>query len=267
MKVSFKDQIGNTVLLRQKPRRIISLVPSQTELLFDLDLDEEIVGITRFCIRPETKCQKKTKIGGTKKFNFELIDGLGPDLIIGNKEENYKEGIRKLGSKYPLWMSDIITIEDALDMIKSVGEMVGKSEKAGEIISVIKTKMHELNNQQVIKVAYLIWKKPYMAAARNTFINEMLKKCGLINVFEYLDRYSEVTLEQIKEASPDAILLSSEPYPFKMRDVNEFRAIFPGTRAIQVDGQMFSWYGSRLRYAPDYFKDLRGDLAKWEETY
>ncbi len=258
--MKFPDQIGNTVSLSSSPKRIISLVPSQTELLFDLGLDEDIVGITRYCVHPKEKCARKPRIGGTKKFDFDLIDKLKPELILGNREENYKEGIERLLSKYPVWMSDIITLEDAYDMIVLVGEMVGRKAKADEIVSEIKSKMDGLENKAGIKVAYFMWRKPYMVAGGDTFINEMIKKCGLVNVFENIERYPEVTLEQVEEAKPDIILLSSEPFPFKEKHFDEFREKSPSTKIMLVDGEMFSWYGSRLIKAARYFRELRKDL-------
>lgn len=258
--MKFPDQIGNTVSLSSSPKRIISLVPSQTELLFDLGLDEEIVGITRYCVHPKERCARKPRIGGTKKLDFDLIDKLKPELILGNREENYKEGIEWLLSKYPVWMSDIITLEDAYDMIVLVGEMVGRKAKADEIVSEIKSKMDGLENKAGIKVAYFMWRKPYMVAGGDTFINEMIKKCGLVNVFENIERYPEVTLEQVEEAKPDIILLSSEPFPFKEKHFDEFREKSPSTKIMLVDGEMFSWYGSRLIKAARYFRELRKDL-------
>jgi ABC-type Fe3+-hydroxamate transport system substrate-binding protein len=256
----FKDQLGETIFLAETPQRIISLVPSQTELLFDLGLNKEIIGITRFCIHPEEKCTKKVKIGGTKRFNFDLIDKLKPDLIIGNKEENYKAGIERLRSKYTVWMSDVNTLEDAYQMIKCVGDMVGKSKEAHDIVSEIKSKIKRFKHHSSIKVAYFIWNRPYMVAGGNTFIDEMLGKFGFANVFGELDRYPEVTLDQIKDASPAAIFLSSEPFPFKAKHLNEFKQMFPSTIIKLVDGTMHSWYGSRLRYTVDYFEKLIKDL-------
>ncbi|HEX9665682.1 MAG TPA: helical backbone metal receptor [Thermodesulfobacteriota bacterium] len=256
----FKDQLGGTIFLSGTPRRIISLVPSQTELLFDLGLDKEIIGITRFCIHPEGKCAKKVKIGGTKRFNFDLIDILKPDLIIGNKEENYLEGIEKLRSKYPVWMSDVNTLEGAYQMIRGVGEIVGKGGKAADLVCDIVTKMKQFKGHSGINVAYFIWNKPYMVAGHKTFINEMLQQFGFVNVFRDLDRYPEVTVDQIERALPDAIFLSSEPFPFKAKHLNEFKERFPSTIIKLVDGTMFSWYGSRLRYAVSYFEKLIEDL-------
>ena len=256
----FKDQMGEPVFLEATPRRIISLVPSQTELLFDLGLDKEVIGITRFCIHPREKCAKKIKIGGTKRFNFDLIDKLKPDLVIGNKEENYKAGVERLRSKYPVWMSDVNTLEDAYQMIKSVGDIVGKSQESFHIVSEIKSKVERFKYRSSIKVAYFIWNGPYMVAGKNTFIDEMLNKFGFVNVFGDLDRYPEVTLDQVGAANPDAIFLSSEPFPFKAKHLNEFREIFPSAIVRLVDGTMFSWYGSRLRYAADYVEKLIKNL-------
>jgi ABC-type Fe3+-hydroxamate transport system substrate-binding protein len=256
----FKDQLGGTIFLARTPQKIISLVPSQTELLFDLGLDKEIVGITRFCVHPEEKCEKKIKIGAPKRFDFDLIDKLKPDLIIGNKEENYRSGIERLRSKHTVWMSDVKTLEDAYQMIESVGDMVAKNEEAYHIVSETRSKMEGIKCHSSIKVAYLIWNRPYMVAGKHTFIDEMLRKFGFTNIFGDLDRYPEVTLDQIRAADPTAIFLSSEPFPFKAKHLDEFKQRFPSTIVRLVDGTMFSWYGSRLRYTVDYSEELISDL-------
>ncbi|MGB7293623.1 MAG: helical backbone metal receptor [Thermodesulfobacteriota bacterium] len=256
----FKDQLGGSIFLARTPHKIISLVPSQTELLFDLGLDKEVIGITRYCIHPVEKCAEKIKIGGTKRFDFDLIDKLKPDLIIGNKEENYKAGIERLRSKYAVWMSDVNTLEDAYQMIKSIGDMVDKGREARDIVSEIESKVKRFKPRSSIKVAYFIWQRPYMVAGENTFIDDMLRIFGFANVFGDLDRYPEVTLDQIRDASPAAIFLSSEPFPFKSKHLDEFNERFPSTIIRLVDGTMFSWYGSRLRYAADYFEKLIKDL-------
>ena len=250
--------MNNTIRLDKYPSRIISLVPSQTELLFDLGLDAWIVGVTRYCIYPHDKTDKRVKIGGTKKFQFEVIDKLQPDLIIGNKEENYPEGILKLQEKYPVWMSDIATLEDALLMIWSIGELVNKAENARQIISEIRINIDNLNNYPLLKVVYFIWKDPYMVAGGNTFITNMLHKCGLINIFNKAVSYPKINLDQIADA--ELILLSSEPYPFNQNDLEFFRRKFPDLPCLLVDGTMFSWYGSRLKYVADYYRNLRKEI-------
>lgn len=237
-------------------------MPSQTELLFDLGLEEEVVGITKFCIHPFDKVKSKTKIGGTKNFNFEAIDALQPDLIIGNKEENYQEGIEKLAEKYPVWMSDIFTLEDALDMIRKVGDLTGKAEKAIEIAEETNARFTAINKPETaVRAAYFIWKNPYMAAGSTTFIHDMLQRCGFENVFANTDRYPEISSEMLQKSKPEIILLSSEPYPFQEKHFQEFREICPEAKIRIVDGEMFSWYGSRLLKAPGYFQKLLSEPA------
>ena len=262
MKKQFKDQLGTMLLFKRIPRRIISLVPSQTELLFDLGLDDEIVGITDYCIHPREKCDQKVKIGGPKSVDFPLIDNLRPDVIIANKEENTQEEIEKLAEKYMVWISDIYTLEDALAMIKGIGELVGKTQEANSIIARISSSLLQFD-QLSIRAGYFIWQKPYMVAGGETFINEMLKKCGLINIFESLSRYPAVTEDQINEAQPDVILLCSEPYSFEEKHVHEFKEMFPFAKVFIVDGEIFSWYGSRLQYAGDYFTELRRRITDY----
>ncbi len=260
--VSCIDQMGRRVEVPRYPQRIVSLVPSQTELLFDLGLENRIVGITKFCIHPEDKVKAYKKVGGTKRFRMEVIDALQPDLIIGNKEENYKEGIEHLEQRYPVWMSDIYTLDDALNMMQQLGAITGTTDKARNIALAIESSFEELKpDAHLKKVAYLIWKDPYISVGHSTFINEMLYRCGWQNVFNELGRYPEVSAEMLQAAQPELILLSSEPYPFKEKHLNEFKAICPGSRIELVDGELFSWYGSRLLQSAAYFQALQAEWA------
>ncbi len=255
--LQFIDQIGNTIALPAPPQRIISLVPSQTELLYELGLRDEVVGITRFCIHPKEWLETKAKIGGTKRFNFDAVHALQPDLIIGNKEENYREGIEELQKHYPVWMSDIFNLECALNMMLQIGTITGKRVPAENLVATIRGKFKQLP-QTIAKprVAYFIWRKPYMVAAGNTFIDAMLQTIGFVNCFEGAARYPEITLAQLQQQQPDFIFLSSEPYSFKQHHISEFQDACPDAKVILTDGEMFSWYGSRLLYSPDYFMRL-----------
>jgi ABC-type Fe3+-hydroxamate transport system substrate-binding protein len=249
------------VVLPNLPKRIISLVPSQTELLVDLGLEEQLVGITKFCIHPAHLRKTKTSIGGTKNFDFSLIDQLQPDLIIGNKEENYKEGIETLQQKYPVWISDIETLEDALAMIEKVGELTGKGKQASELSDKILTAFqNDIPSEHWQRVAYFIWQNPYMVAASHTFINNMLYRCGFINVFAHQERYPKIQEEDLVKAKPEYIFLSSEPYPFKEKHLAQFKEICSEAVVKLVDGELFSWYGSRLLQSPSYFKSLVKNL-------
>jgi ABC-type Fe3+-hydroxamate transport system substrate-binding protein len=254
---AFLDMMGREVTINHPPKRIISLVPSQTELLYDLGLANQIVGQTVFCIHPQTKFKNAVKIGGTKKVQFEKIHALKPDLIIGNKEENTKKIIDTLSQQYPVWMSDIFTIEDNFRMIKEIGTICQVEVKALEICQKISEEFQEIQKYTSRSCLYLIWKNPYMAAGGQTFINEMLKYAGFKNVLPKASRYPELTDDDILKLNPETILLSSEPFPFKEKHISELKQLLPKAKIHLVDGEMFSWYGSRILKAPEYFKNLR----------
>jgi ABC-type Fe3+-hydroxamate transport system substrate-binding protein len=255
-KRTFTDQMGRLISVPYPPQRIISLVPSQTELLFDLGLDREVVGITKFCIHPSEKFKKSIKVGGTKKLDLNKIYDLRPDLIIGNKEENNKAQIESLMKDFPVWMSDIKVLPEAIDMIKQIGELTANSERANIIAEDINEQFLNLEKKQKkVRTAYFIWKDPYMLAGKQTFIDDILNRAGFENVIG-VDRYPEISVDQLKNLKPECIFLSSEPYPFKDEHVKEFKNICPDARVFIVDGELFSWYGSRLLLSPAYLRLL-----------
>lgn len=256
----FTDQLHRTIRLENfPPKRIVSLVPSQTELLYDLGLENEVVGITKFCIHPESWFKSKQRVGGTKTVKLDVIDALKPDLIIANKEENEQLQIEMLCEKYSVYISNIFNLEDALNMIKDVGEITNKSQKGEEISSKIILEFKNLNPLKKEKsCAYLIWKNPYMACGTETFVNDTLKRVGLKNVFE--GRYPEFSVEELKHKNPEVVLLSSEPYPFKDEHILELQQHLPNSKILLVDGELFSWYGSRLSNSPKYFSEVKNLL-------
>jgi len=250
----YKDQIDRTISLPHPPKRIVSLVPSQTELLLDLGLRDRIVGVTKFCVHPKGLKKEKTVVGGTKNFHFDKIDALNPDLIIGNKEENYQEGFEKLATKYPVWMSDIYTLEDAYQMILGIGGITDTLSAAEKIVFQIK-KGIEIDFPFKGSAIYLIWKDPLIAVGSNTFIDSMLEKVGFKNLIQE-GRYPEIDMEVIVNLNPDHLLLSSEPFPFKEKHISFFRDKLPHSNIQIVDGEMFSWYGSRMVFFGKYFLTL-----------
>jgi ABC-type Fe3+-hydroxamate transport system substrate-binding protein len=238
-------------------QRIVSLVPSQTELLHYLGLEAETVGITKFCIHPPAWFAIKARVGGTKTVNIEAVEALQPTLIIANKEENVKEQVEALAERFPVWVTDVNTLEEALQMTTDIGTLTGTEAKAAALIAEISKKFTVLQQTKLtaIKTAYLIWRKPYMAAGGGTFIHDILTRCGFENILANTPRYPEVTTQQL--AGCELLLLSSEPYPFAQKHIDELQAALPNTKIVLADGEMFSWYGSRLLLAPDYFLQLK----------
>lgn len=261
--MTITDQMGRQVRVAHwPPRRIVSIVPSQTEYLHALGLEKEVVGITKFCVHPAHWFQSNPRVGGTKTLDYHKIAALQPDLIIGNKEENTQAQIEWLAQRYPIWMSDIYTLDHALEMMRQVGKLVDKTTESQQLARDIAERFEHLALPDAyrLRAAYLIWRKPYMAAASGTFVDDMLQRAGFENVFSKLSRYPEITAEQLASASPQVILLSSEPYPFAEKHLAEIREICPAAAVVLVDGEMFSWYGSRLLEAPAYFERIRQRL-------
>jgi len=265
--MKFQDQLSRTIELQSfPPKKIVSVVPSQTELLSDFGLDEEVIGITKFCVHPEHWFRNKVRIGGTKKLNISLIKELKPDLIIANKEENLQAEVELLAKEFPVWISDISNLNDAYEMIEKLGELTGKTEESAKLLTQIKLNFEkeflygrqtEMSSELRPRAAYLIWKEPYMAAGGDTFISEMMNVAGFQNALQTKSRYPEVSVDDLTKINADILFLSSEPYPFSEKHAEELQSILPQTKIKLVDGEMFSWYGSRLLLTPAYLRQLR----------
>ncbi|MDX1271480.1 helical backbone metal receptor [Bizionia paragorgiae] len=253
------------IVLKQTPLRIVSLVPSQTELLYDLGLEDNVVGITKFCVHPVHFKRTKTNVGGTKQIHIDKIKALNPDIILCNKEENTKEIVDACSEICKVHVSELYTIQDTIALIKEYGSLFNKRTDALKIINKIEYNLRDfqdfIKDKPVLKVAYFIWRAPWMVAANNTFINHLLELNNFENIYANLERYPEVEIKKIRlQGDPDLILLSSEPYPFKEEHAFELGRFSHHAKTVFVDGEYFSWYGSRLINAFDYFKTLRNRL-------
>jgi len=254
----FRDQLHRTLHFSEQPRTIVSLVPSQTELLVALGLKDRLVGITKFCVHPKELRKEVAIVGGTKKISFEKIAALQPDVIVCNKEENTKEMVNSLSAIAPVWVSDIHDVPESLEMVALLGELFSVQEKAYKIIAAITSEKKSftqfMKGRPSKKVAYIIWKDPYMVAGKNTFIDHLLQCNHFENIMlEDQGRYPEIDVALLKQV--DLVMLSSEPFPFKKNHVLELQQQL-GVEVKLVDGEYFSWYGSRLQKAFEYFKTL-----------
>lgn len=256
-----KDQLNRVIELKRPPVRIVSLVPSQTELLYDLGLEEEVAGITKFCVHPDQWFRTKTRVGGTKQLHLDVIDAIKPDLIIANKEENAREQIEELARRFPVWISDVHDLDDALGMIKAIGAMTGREQQAVQIRGQILNEFSRLKPDRLFpRTCYLIWKDPYMTVGHDSFIANMMQWAGFENLFAGATRYPQTTVEELRALDCRLLLLSSEPFPFSRKHVDELQPLLPGTRIVLVDGEMFSWYGSRLLKSASYLEHLQNQV-------
>lgn len=257
------DKIGRAVRFRFPPERILSVVPSITELLFALGLEEKIVGRTKFCTHPPAKVGTLTRVGGTKTLNPETIRELKPDLILANQEENTRRQILEIAHEFPVWVSDVKTFEDALTLIEETGRLTDTEKRANKLADRIRADFDTLPEvKQPVEVLYLIWKQPLMAAGSSTFIHSMLKTCGMRNCLAEMQRYPALESWQTQSLNPEYVFLSSEPFPFREKHLEELHPLFPGARFKFVEGRCFSWYGSAMLEAADYFGTLIRELNK-----
>ncbi|WP_299624630.1 helical backbone metal receptor [uncultured Tenacibaculum sp.] len=261
MNIEIKDQLNRLISLDKTPKRIISLVPSQTELLYDLGLEDSIVGLTKFCVHPYHLKQTKTIVGGTKNIKIEKIKALNPDIILCNKEENTKEIVEACEGITTVHVSDIFTLDDAIELIEQYGKLFSCRTESQKIIQKLQFKITDfkefIKDIPSKKVAYFIWRNPWMTAANNTFINHILELNKFENIYKNKERYPEIELKKIRlEGDPDLVFLSSEPYPFKEEHAFEIGRCTHHAKTVFVDGELFSWYGSRLLKSFDYFKKL-----------
>lgn len=262
---TYFDQLNRKFQLKDLPQKIVSLVPSQTELLVDLGLRESIAGVTKFCVHPKELRKEKKVVGGTKNVHFDRIKALGPNIILCNKEENTKEMVAELEKIAPVHVSNVKTIDDSLDLICQYGEIFGVQEKASEItesISFLRKEFLEfIAEVPVRKVAYFIWKNPWMVAGKDTFIDHLLELNHFENAFSAENlRYPEIGLEELRDKDVEFVLLSTEPFPFKERDKKAFETEVRKDRVHLVDGEYFSWYGSRLTAAFTYFRKFHSKI-------
>ena len=264
--LTITDHLGTSHQFSKTPQRIISLVPSLTETLFELGLEEQLIGITKFCVHPYHLKSVKIHVGGTKKVHVEKIRALKPDIIIANKEENTLEIVDSLRDICPVFVTDIVTVEDTLKTIEDFGLLFNKRTDAQKWTDKIKFAYEDfksyMNDKPWHSSAYLIWREPYMAAGGETFINELLKINHFSNIYENFDgRYPEVEIRKMRiQGDPELVFLSSEPYPFKEEHAFEVGRATHHAKTVFVDGEMFSWYGTRLFKAFQYFKALQERL-------
>lgn len=255
-----KDALGREVTYSFPPERMIAFDPAITETLYHFGLDERIVGRTRFCKHPKEKVKNAVNIGGTKDMKIERIHELKPDLIIMEKEENTKEMVETLERFYPVYVCEIQTVDDGIHLIEELGDLTGCVPEASQLKTKVETAFNTLPEIEPVRVAYMIWKRPYMAVGRDTYINNTLEKLGFVNPFANLEeRYPAVNEEDLQDAELDYIFLSSEPYPFRDKNHAEFLSFLPDVTPVNIDGEMF-WYGVKMLEAATYFRDFIGRL-------
>lgn len=260
---SLVDARDKRIALETAPRHIVSLVPSQSELLAHL-AEDRLVGVTRFCVRPSDLREQKEIVGGTKNVDVEQVRALQPDLVLANIEENTAEVVEAVEAFAPVYVTDVQTVPDAAAMIRTVGRLIGAAPDAEALANRLERGFAEMADADdgSLRAVYLIWREPFMTVGRDTIIHDVMTRAGFANVFADRTRYPEVSMQEIEAEAPEAVLLPDEPFPFPQKEKfsADLRAALPETLVTFVDGQLFSWYGPRLAEAPAYLRDLHRQL-------
>jgi ABC-type Fe3+-hydroxamate transport system substrate-binding protein len=229
-------------------RRIVSLVPSLTHMLCDVGLRSDIAGCTKFCVVPPGLQHTARLVGGTKDPDIAAIRSLAPTHILVNTEENKPEHIEVSQQIAPTFVSYPKDPHDVPAMIRRAGEFLGANESVDAAATAVERELTAIGDAPKVKrrFLYLIWREPYMVAGHDTYISAMLNLLGWENVAPPTDRYPTVTVDGMAMLKPDVLLCSSEPYPFRKRDVLRMTEAWPGRQPefLKTDGQLCSWYGT-----------------------
>ncbi|HNP54639.1 MAG TPA: helical backbone metal receptor, partial [Ferruginibacter sp.] len=172
------------------------------------------------------------------------------------------EQVEAIAARFPVWLTDVNNLTDACRMIRDIGSLTNRTQPAETLAHSIEQSFAGYQPLQRRKAVYLIWRDPYMTVGADTFIHDMLERAGWVNAFADLTRYPEITVTDIRNRQPDLLLLSSEPYPFANKHITKLKQDLPDTAIQLVDGEVFSWYGSRLRFSVPYFQQLNEGLSQ-----
>jgi len=254
------DASGVAVELPRPPRRIVSLIPSTTEILCRLGLGDALVGITVYCVEPRDVVRGKTRIGGEKNPDLEKIRALAPDLVVANIEENRREDIDRLRAwSIPVWVTYPRTVAEGIQLVGELGELTDAEARARELVRDLESLYARAEragaHRPPVAVFYPIWRGPYMTINGDTYIHDMLRVCGARNIFaDRPERYPTVTLDEMAARRPAVILLPDEPFRFRRAHLADFE-VYTEVPAVRdgrihlVDGKPFSWHGPRIAEA------------------
>jgi ABC-type hemin transport system substrate-binding protein len=251
-------------------RRIVCLVPSLTEALFSLGLDDRLVGITEWCVHPSEGVARLPRVGGTKDPDLGAVRELAPDLVIANHEENRRQDVEALErSGLAVWVTYPRTVADGVALLRELAEIGAEPAAFRQVVEPVEAAYRDARTQPpagTSRVFCPIWKDPWMAVGPDTYADDLLRLCGGANVFANLAgsrggrRYPKIREAEIVAAAPEVVLLPDEPYAFGPGDARELAALpIPAAvsgRIHRIDGTLVSWYGPRIRRALETLRTL-----------
>ncbi|MGZ8829111.1 MAG: helical backbone metal receptor [Thermoanaerobaculia bacterium] len=241
-----RDLRGRTFEFEYPPKRVVSLVPSLTESLFDLGAGDSVVGITDFCIFPEKL--DRPRLGGTKNPRVDAVRALNPDLVYMNLEENLERHAKAIEEFAPVFVTEPKTVPDVRDLITTLGEIHERRPQAADFVRRLDRELASMPRRD-FTFACPIWKQPWMWCGGDTYVSHLVESVGGRNVFAGESRYP---VRDPKSFAADVVFLPDEPYAFNAQDAQEF-----GGRVIgPFPGHLFTWHGTRTLLGLRLLRDL-----------
>jgi ABC-type Fe3+-hydroxamate transport system substrate-binding protein len=238
------DALGRTLDITRPPERIVSLVPSLTELLYDLGAGARVAACTDYCLYPAFELKSLPRVGGQKDPDLEKLLSLRPDFVVVAKEENLARDVAKLeAAGVPVFVTDVQTVDDALRLPFQLGAALGvprpTSQALHDGMAAGVEAARRIGPAEPLRALCYVWRDPWIAAGGDTYLSDVLRACGALNVIGDRARYPKVDLKTAQELRPDIVVLPSEPYPFTEADLPSVK------NGVLVDGTVLCWYGPR----------------------
>jgi len=249
------DALGREINVPQPVRRVVSLVPSLTDLCFELEAGDRVVGVSDVCSEPRGKLDGIPRVGGEKRPSLEAIRALRPDLVLANKEENRRQDVDRLrDSGIAVFVSHPRTVDEGAELCLALGGMLGTAPRARALAAEIRRARAAARQRglpaPVVAVVF-VWRDPFMTISGDTYGHDVLACIGGQNPFAGASqRYPKVTLEAVARQRPRLILLPDEPYAFSEQDAEQVRGAIPGATVVRCPGRPLFWHGPRAREIP-----------------
>ncbi len=248
-----RDSLGRSFSFPEPPRRVVSLVPSITETLFDLGAGETVIGITDFCIFPES--MERPRLGGTKNPDVQAIRALAPDLVHMNLEENLERHAREIESFAPVFVSEPKSTGDVSALITNLGGVHGCAARAAAIVAELRTELQQMP-QDLFTFACPIWKKPWMWCGGDTYVSNLVGMAGGLNILQERARYPAIELPSVVAMRPNVIFLPDEPYAFRTSDAQELSRASDARVIGPFPGHLFTWHGTRTIQGLRFLREI-----------
>ncbi len=239
-----RDILGREHSFDAPPRRVVSLVPSLTETLFDIGAGDAVIGITDFCTFPEDLDRRR--LGGTKNPDVAAIRALEPDLVYVNVEENLARHAKQIEEFAPVFATEPRTVGDVATLIATLGAIHRRD------VAMWVDRLKPVLQRASFRFLCAIWKRPWMWCGGDTYVSNLIESVGGVNLLKHRERYPSMDLDCALALEPQVVFLPDEPYAFTADDAKEIEANVVGP----FPGHLVTWHGTRTVKGLEFLSGL-----------